>query len=109
MVPDISDAQGFIIVKRNGRFHIFNNVYLHYCYVAEKKKRIKAGKLFPEDIYLQPEGWTKNLSVALEAKISEEDAKENVYIIIPSLFKENVDKGFEIRVYGDESTVVEEL
>lgn len=47
--------------------------------------------------------------MALTTKITEEDAKDNIFIIIPSLFKENVDKSFELRVYSDESVVVEEL
>jgi len=93
-VGDDSDAMGFVVVERDN---------------DKPKKRLTAGKVTNDNIYLQPEGFLAQVSVSKYGTVTENAAKDHHYIIIPSTFKPGVERTFRLTVYSDNEVVLDRL
>jgi len=61
-----------------------------------------------DDIFCKPEGWVPKVDVVCRATIAA-DQKDRTFIIIPSTFKPEVIRSFQLNVYSEEAFTLEAL
>jgi len=95
VVSDEYEPIGFLMIKQD------NDI--------KPKRFINKDQIKTEEIVCQPEGWVSRMSIGAYATILDNDAENCHFIIIPSTFKPDVSKTFELSVYSDEEIKLEKL
>jgi len=85
-VPDPYDAVGFLVIKTE----------------ESPTQSLQREDINDDVIYLKPEGWEARMSVSAFSTATEKVASSSSFVIIPSTFKPNIEKEFEITIYSDQ-------
>jgi len=75
---------------------------------GEKKKVEEDDSFTQEDIFCKPEGWVPKVDVVCRATIAL-DQKDRTFIIIPSTFKPDIHRSFQLNVYAEGEFTLEAL
>jgi len=84
---------GFLVVKAKNQ---------------ESKKLTAEDGFTTEDIFCKPEGWVPKVDVVCRATIAP-DQKDRTFVIIPSTFKPDIHRSFQLNVYSDGDFTLETL
>jgi len=81
---------GFLVIKR-----------------AEERARVEQGQITADSVFAKPEGWAPKIDVVCSATVNPDDTR--TFIIIPSTFKPEINRSFQLVVYSDDEFSMEQL
>jgi len=88
----------------------YEEASIGFLVIKSKKgdKKLQGGDFGSEDIFCKPEGWVPKVDVVCRAKV-DADQTDNTFIILPSTFKPDIKRPFQLNVYSDEEFSLEQL
>jgi len=90
---DSTDSIGFLVIRQEG-----------------SPAKLTEYNISEDDIFCKPEGWKSALSVPCRTSVDKSDIDDSGwFLIIPSTFKPNIDKTFQLRIYSDKEFTLTKL